>query len=261
MSGPALPDLGEWLEWQQTPWGRLRYTLAADRLARHVPAGTLMVADVGGGNGLDSIRLAQQGHCVTLIDQSDMMLAEAERATANLGLDGCFDTVRAGIGALSAVVEVGSFDVVLCHNVLQFVDDLDGAVTELVSLLKPAGVLSLMCPNRDSEPLRLAVREHDLAGALAAVGATRMANHLYGTDTRALCAGDLIDQMERNGIAETHHYGIRAVSDYVVDDSIKFDSSTYAALEQLERVMGEREPYRSIARMTHVIGIASGPAA
>jgi S-adenosylmethionine-dependent methyltransferase len=250
-------SLESWLEWQQAPWGRLRYSMAAEHLGRHIGDTGLRIADVGGGNGLDGIRLAQSGHCVTVIDESSAMLAEAERVSRNLGLDGCFDTLQVGFGALAASFDPGTFDVVMAHNVLQFVDDLPGALSELCQIARPGAVVSIICPNRDSEPLRLAIRQHDLAGALDAIGATRMANDLFRAQTHALCADDVTAAMETAGLTTVQRYGIRCVSDYIVDDSIKSTPSGYAALEQLELAMSDQPQFVAIARMFHLIGIVA----
>jgi S-adenosylmethionine-dependent methyltransferase len=245
--------LESWLEWQQAPWGRLRYSMAAAHLGRHIASTGLRIADVGGGNGLDGIRLAQHGHCVTVVDESSAMLAEAERVSRNLGLDSCFDTLQVGFGALAASFAPGTFDVVMAHNVLQFVDDLPGALAELRQIAQPGAVVSIICPNRDSETLRLAIREHDLAGALGAIGATSMANGLFRTHTHALCADDVTGALELAGFADVHRYGIRCVSDYIMDDSIKNTPSGYAALEQLELAMSDQPQFVAIARMFHLI--------
>jgi S-adenosylmethionine-dependent methyltransferase len=250
-------SLESWLEWQQAPWGRLRYSMAAEHLGRHIGDTGLRIADVGGGNGLDGIRLAQSGHCVTVVDESSAMLAEAERVSRNLGLHGCFDTLQVGFGALAASFESGTFDVVMAHNVLQFVDDRPAALSELRQIARPGAVISIICPNRDSEPLRLAIREHNVAGALDAIGATSMANDLFRTHSHALCADDVAAAMEVAGFTDVHRYGIRCVSDYIVDDSMKYTPSGYAALEQLELAMSDQPQFVAIARMFHLIGTVS----
>jgi len=69
--------ISAWKNWQQAPWGRLRYTIASANLCDHISNTPLRVLDVGGGNGLDSIPFAQRGHMVTIADYSAEMLVEA----------------------------------------------------------------------------------------------------------------------------------------------------------------------------------------
>ena len=51
-----------WQENQDAPWGKLRYTLVLANLALHLTKPQQKILDVGGGNGVESILLAQQGH-------------------------------------------------------------------------------------------------------------------------------------------------------------------------------------------------------
>ncbi|MFI8521662.1 hypothetical protein ACIGEZ_28180 [Streptomyces sp. NPDC085481] len=60
-----------WQDWQEAPWGRLRYAVAEANLARHLDglgARPLRVLDLGGGDGGDALRLAVRGHHVTIVD-------------------------------------------------------------------------------------------------------------------------------------------------------------------------------------------------
>ena len=46
-----------WQDYQQAPWGRLRYRVAQANLQRYLPAPPARILDLGGGNGLDTIPL------------------------------------------------------------------------------------------------------------------------------------------------------------------------------------------------------------
>jgi S-adenosylmethionine-dependent methyltransferase len=49
------------------------------------------------------------------------------------------------------------------------------------------------------------------------------------------------------------HYGIRCISDYLADNTRKFDPVFFADLERLEYAMSDKNPYRLIARFVHFI--------
>ncbi|MBF6166468.1 hypothetical protein IU486_17140 [Streptomyces gardneri] len=85
---------GKFQRWQVSPWGRLRYTTAAVNLTAHLPAGALEILDAGGGNGLDALELAAQGHHVTIAGTSDRSLAEARAAAKHRGLEDHVTTRR-----------------------------------------------------------------------------------------------------------------------------------------------------------------------
>ncbi|MGO4759164.1 methyltransferase domain-containing protein, partial [Streptomyces sp. 2MCAF27] len=88
---PEVPEkfntaMTTWQEWQDAPWGRLRYSIAEANLLRHLDGQggePLRVLDLAGGDGGDAIRLAARGHYVTIVDYAPAMLAAAtERAVA-----------------------------------------------------------------------------------------------------------------------------------------------------------------------------------
>lgn len=119
-TGPDLFDakLSEFQQWQDSPWGRLRYAVAAANLAKHLPPGPLSILDIGGGNGLDAIELAARGHHVTIADISEQSLAQARAIAADRGLADRISTRLADVRSLDREFPPGSVDVVLCHNLL-----------------------------------------------------------------------------------------------------------------------------------------------
>src|SRR5258708_4959995 len=97
MAAPAAPTgdtfgaaLAAWRQWQDAPWGRLRYTLAEHNLLHHLPdlsAGRpLKILDVAGGNGVEAVRMAAAGHEVTVVDYSSEMLASAQALASGTGM-------------------------------------------------------------------------------------------------------------------------------------------------------------------------------
>ncbi|MFI7359924.1 class I SAM-dependent methyltransferase [Streptomyces avidinii] len=127
-----------WQEWQEAPWGRLRYAIAEANLARHLVGlggGPLRILDVAGGDGGDAMRLANRGHYVTIVDYAPAMLAAATERASAAGLTELITCVQADVTALPADLTDGEFDVVLCHNLLQYVDDVPGTLTTVLAPL------------------------------------------------------------------------------------------------------------------------------
>ena len=73
-------------------------------------------------------------------------------------------------GDISPVAEMqeNSFDMVFCHNVLEYIDDKEQVVKKLCRVLKPGGVLSIVKHNRAGRVMQMAVllddfdKAHDL---------------------------------------------------------------------------------------------------
>jgi S-adenosylmethionine-dependent methyltransferase len=98
------------------------------------------------------------------------MLAAATERAAAAGLTRLITCVQADVTALPGDLADGEFDVVLCHNLLPYVDDAPGTLATALAPLKPGGLFSVMAINRHSAALKAAVREMDPAAALAALG-------------------------------------------------------------------------------------------
>jgi S-adenosylmethionine-dependent methyltransferase len=139
--------LDEFRQWQASPWGQLRYRIAAANLSAHLPAGRLEVLDVGGGNGLDAVALAELGHRVTIVDVSAPSLAAAEALADARGLGDRIRVLAAGFEDLDGAFGPGGFDVVLCHNVIQYLPTPRQAITMLPAQLNTDGRLSVIAPN------------------------------------------------------------------------------------------------------------------
>jgi len=247
--------LTQWQQWQQAPWGRIRYAVAAANLARHVPAGrVLRVLDVGGGNGGDALGLAASGHHVTVLDSSPAMLADAEKEFAAAGLA---DLLSTECGDATEMVVGGEYDLVLCHALLPYVEDPQGLLTRCVRAVRPGGLLSVLSGNADAQPLRLAVRELDLAGARAAIGAGLRRTEVFDTDFRQYTPTEVMRMLELLHANVAGFYGIRSVCDLITDEDRKAEPGFFAELLELELALAARMPYPWTAGLFHLIASPS----
>ncbi|GCD40653.1 methyltransferase domain-containing protein [Streptomyces paromomycinus] len=243
--------MSAWQEWQDAPWGRLRYTVAEANLVRRLdalPDGPLRVLDLAGGDGGDAVRLAARGHHVTIVDYAPAMLAAAAERAAAGGLTEQITCVRADVHALPAGLATGAFDVVLCHSLLPYVDDAGPTLGAALAALRGGGLVSVMALNRHAAPLNVAVREMDLAAALAALDTDRGRSRMFDAALRLHTAEEITTHLVDSGCRDVRHYGIRSVCDYITDDARKHDPAFYHDLERLELAMTARHPYMHTAR-------------
>ncbi|WP_406056816.1 methyltransferase domain-containing protein [Streptomyces sp. NBC_01077] len=241
-----------WKEWQEAPWGRIRYTLAEANLMRRLDApggGLLRILDLAGGDGGDAVRLAARGHHVTVVDHAPAMLAAAETRAAASGVTERLTCLQADVTALPADITTGEFDVVMCHNLLQYVDDVPGTLATALTPLKNGGLFSLMAINRHSAPLNIAVRKMDPAAALAALDSDRLRNEMFDSELTLHTAEEVIPVLEDLGCHDVRHHGIRSFCDYITDDARKYDQAYYDDLERLELATTDRAPYMHTARL------------
>ncbi|MFF9151137.1 class I SAM-dependent methyltransferase [Streptomyces sp. NPDC014846] len=225
-----------------------------EQIAGRFPVGQrLRVLDVGMGQGTQALRLARLGHQVTGVEQDSTMIATAREALAGEP-EGIRARVRLveGDGRDTGVHFLpGSFDVVLCHGVLMYVEEPDPLVAGLARMLAPGGLLSLLVRNGDALAVRPGL-SGDWAGALAAFDTTAYRNRL-GLDVRADRLATLTATLA--GIAAPLHawYGVRVFTDTAADGAdVPEDLGTLLAVE--ERA-GRTDPYRGVAALLHLCGV------
>ncbi|MFR9791592.1 class I SAM-dependent methyltransferase [Streptomyces sp. MB22_4] len=225
-----------------------------EQIAGRFPVGRrLRVLDVGIGQGTQALRLARLGHQVTGVEQDPVMVAAAREALAREP-EGIRERVRLvqGDGRDTGVHFLpGSFDLVLCHGVLMYVEEPDPLVAGLARMLAPGGLLSLLVRNGDALAMRPGLAG-DPAGALAAFDTTAYTNRL-GLNVRADRLSALTATLA--GIAAPLHawYGVRVFTDLAADDApLPDDLETLLAAE--ERA-GRTDPYRGVAALLHLCGV------
>lgn len=245
--------MAAWRQWQDAPWGRLRYTLAEHNLRRHLDGRPLRVLDAAGGNGVEAVRMATSGHEVTVVDYSPQMLASARSLADSMGVAHRVTCLESDVVKLGDLVAPGSFDLVLCHNLLQYVSDLESTLRCVIEPLRPGGLLSVLAANAHSEPIRMAVREMDLTGAFEALAEQRQYAATFGTMVHMRTAEEVGAVLRRLGLGVVGHYGIRSICDYIPDDERKYDATFFAELERLETELSDRMPYVLTARFFHLI--------
>lgn len=221
---------------QESPWRRLRYALTEANLLRHLPdlhhpgrhgAGPLRVLDVAGGHGLDAVRLAALGHEVTVLDPAGAMLHRAMEHAEAMDVADRLHVVQAGAHDAPEVFGNSAFDLVLCHNLVQYVADPRAVLEAVLAPLRRGGVLSVLTPNPDFPGAREAadLPAHpaaELAAQLTALGAGLVVR--YGV----FCAGEDLTETDR-------------------------PSGYFARMERLELALSLRMPDLLSARFLHLI--------
>ena len=114
------------------PWGRMFYDLIYNQL--NLPnEKRLKILDFGAGFCLTADHYAEH-HDVTAAEPNKEMVSLRVRSNN-------YTLIPKGTEFLSAVAD-NTYDVVICHNVLEYVDDIDYILIQLERVLKPCGILS-----------------------------------------------------------------------------------------------------------------------
>lgn len=112
------------------------------------------VLDVGGGSGTRAVPLARRGCAVTVVDSSVNALAILHRRAADAGVADLVAGVQADADRLDAVIGPGTVDLVLCHHLLEQVDDPAVVLRGVVGAVRPGGVVSVLVAGRLGAVLR-----------------------------------------------------------------------------------------------------------
>ncbi|MET3807010.1 SAM-dependent methyltransferase [Nakamurella sp. UYEF19] len=128
-----------------------------------------VVVDVGGGSGTRAVPLAKLGCTVLVVDSSIDALAILGRRAADAAVAERISAIQADAAALSTVVPHGAADLVLCHHLLENVDDPVAVIEGIAGSLKPGGVASVLVAGRLAAVLAQAAagRFGDAAAILA----------------------------------------------------------------------------------------------
>jgi S-adenosylmethionine-dependent methyltransferase len=216
-------------------------------LERHADR-ELTVVDVGGGTGGFAVPLAQSGHTVTVVDASPDALAALTRRAADAGVAGRVRAVQGDGDALAGLVEPGSVDLILCHAVLEVVDQPEDVVAAVAAALRPGGAVSVLVASRAAAILARAINGH-LRSASALVtdpdgraGARDTLRRRYDPETAA-------ELLRSAGLEVEETHGVRVLADLLPAAVVEEDPQ---ALLELELALSAQPPFRDIASQLHL---------
>lgn len=251
-------DADKYAAYLETPEGRLRLDLAfanVQELLLQAEA-SLQALDLGGGTGTLTVRLARLGFDVTLLDPSSPMLEYAKRAAREAEVTGRVVLKQGKASELSDLFDAGSFDLILCHNVLEFVDEPSAVLRSAARALRSSGVISVLVRNHPGEVLKAALLNGDLAAAEHTLVAEWGQESLYGGRVRLFTAKVLRAMLEEASLEVSVERGVRVVSDYLPPEISRADE--YERIFELERKLGRRPEFAAVARYTHFLARRAG---
>lgn len=229
----------------------VRHELVDRALAEHLSGPPARVVDVGGGAGQQAIPLLRKGYEVTIIDPSPEMLAEARLRLAreDENIRGRVRLVEGRGEEAHEVLGGETFDGVLCHGVLMYLEAAGPMVEALSALAGPGGVISVLTKNAAALSMRPAL-EGRYGEALSLMGADRNPGRL-GVITRGDTVGGLSEAFAGAGLTVESWYGVRVFADHVGEE---LPGEDLPEVLELEWEAGKRDPYRSVARLIHMLG-------
>ncbi|MBV9486843.1 MAG: methyltransferase [Frankiaceae bacterium] len=229
-------------------WEVLREALA-DLAAR---VEVVRVLDIGGGTGGFAVPLAELGFSVTVIDPSPDALAALERRAAEAGTATLVTGVQGDADQVVELVGAEAVEAVVCHNVLEVVEDPDHALAQIGTVLRPGGVASILAANRVAAVVarvaagRLADARHLLAAADGSAGEGDPLARRFSMD-------ELMDLISGAGLVPRHSHGVRVFADIAPAALLDIDPQAVDDLIALEHAAAEDPAYATLATGLHVL--------
>jgi SAM-dependent methyltransferase len=267
-------------------------TLGEVLAARAAESGraALDVVDVGAGTGGYAVRVAALGHHVTVVDPSPDALTAANWRATELGVT--LTAIQGEAADLPAIVGEDAADLVVCHNVLEYVEDPAAAMASIARVLRPGGTVSVLAANvvgailqralsgRYDDAKRLlasggavpgaAMTGQSAAGTPAATGTTTAPGTPAATvpapavpavpasvpapaDHRRFTHAELTGLIEGAGLRVGEVRGVRIFAGLMPGGALA-DPDAAEALRELEEVAASFPALRDIAARLHVLG-------
>ena len=255
-------DASRYATYLDSPEGRLRADLTFANLEEFLSASagheSLRALDLGCGTGAGGVRLARLGVHVTLLDSSPAMLELAKQTIADAGV---IDktTVKQGDASRSTnICEARSFDIILCHNLLEFVDDPAAVLRNAAGLMRDSSaILSVLVRNQAGEVLKAALQTGDLAAAEHNLTDEWGEESLYGGKVRLFTPETLESMLKDASLTSKIRRGVRVVSDFLPAQISR--SAEYERIFALERKLAKRPEFFGVARYLQCLATVHEP--
>ena len=199
------------------------------------------ILDFGSGEGITANHFAENND-VTAIEPSEEMLSNAWK-------DYEYTQIVGDVNALASF-EDETFDFIICHNVLEYIDDKETVIKALSRVLKKDGVMSIAKHNRAGRVMQMAVLLDDFEKANALLDGENSAASKFGA-IRYYDDEDILRW--EPGLKITEFFGIRTFWDLQQNQEKHGDEDWQDRMMQLEMRVSQIPEYRNIAFFHHLM--------
>ena len=229
-----VANIQAYLENLQQPWGQLYYDILFEQLQ---DIKGKRVLDFGSGFGLVANHIAKENQ-VLAVEPNEEMVALRVQDHPYQQFVGSLDQL--------ASLEDDSFEVILCHNVLEYVEDRKLVLEEFTRLLKPDGLLSIVKHNEVGRVLQTVVFENDTQKALDLLAGQDLETHSMGLAQAYNLDAAFVDL----GLEVQNYQGIRVFYG-LQDNRFKGQEGWRESMLQMELAVCQQSPYRDMAFFQH----------
>jgi S-adenosylmethionine-dependent methyltransferase len=230
--------------------GRLRLAILRRDFAEAVPTAPLRVLDIGAGQGQWALEMLAAGHSVLLTDLSHTMLEASRQRIAESDLSELAKQqarwLQCSVQELADRLDE-TFDLIVCHAVMEWLEQPFQLLRWIEPLLAPRAWVSLIFYNRDGLIFKNLLRanyakveKRDFRGSKGGL-----------TPLNPLAVDEVLGWTEAADLELVCRSGIRVFHDYVLDkQNYQKDPE---GVERLELAYSRIPPFRDLGRYQHFL--------
>ena len=229
-------DIQQYKQMLEQPLGKIQYVITFAQL-EHIKGKKIL--DFGSGFGLVSQFLAQNNEVVAIEPQEEMLFAYSNHRYEKI------------LGSLEQVekFESESFDIVLCHNVLEYIDEncRVNYLSELKRVLKRDGKLSIIKHNQVGKIMQAVVFSNDVDQALDLLNGNEFKSVSFSQGTTYT-----IDELlEMSKMKLENYQAIRTFYSLQMNE-VKTKDNWLEKMTEMELAVCDLYPYKDISFLQHV---------
>lgn len=234
-----MSNIEKFIEHTKQPRSTLQYRLTISQLPSFENS---KILDYGSGLGVIASKLAENNEVIA-IEPNQELIINSIRANN-------YKQIQGSIIELRELEE--KFDLILCHNVLEYVENKEEYIRQFASKLKDNGLLSIVKHNFAGKVIQEASFEENPKNALKMYRGETILSENFG-QVRCYTDGELEDIANKYGLLVINIYGIRMAFGRLKNREIYNDKEWQEKMYELEMAIAEDESYRKIAYFHHVL--------
>ena len=229
-------DIQQYKQMLEQPWGKIQYEIT---FAQLVHLKNKKILDFGSGLGLVSQFLSENNEVVAIEPEKEMLFAYPNHTYEKI------------LGSLEQVekFEAESFDIVLCHNVLEYIEEnnRENYLSELKRVLKQDGKLSIIKHNQVGKIMQAVVFSNDVDQALDLLKGNEFRSVSFNAGTTYT-----IDKLlEMSKMKLVKYQAIRTFYSLQTNE-VKTQDKWIEKMTEMELSVCDLYPYKDISFLQHV---------
>lgn len=229
-------DIQQYKQLLKQPWGKIQYEIT---FAQLIHLKNKKILDFGSGVGLVSQFLEENNEVVAIEPEKEMLFAYPNH------------TYKKILGSLEQVekFEAESFDIVLCHNVLEYIEEYNREkyLSELKRVLKQDGKLSIIKHNQVGKIMQAVVFSNDVDQAFDLLKGNEFRSVSFNSGTTYT-----IDKLlEMSKMKLVKYQAIRTFYSLQMNE-VKTKDNWLKKMTEMELAVCDLYPYKDISFLQHV---------